>query len=132
MARQASARSASRRLAPLVLLLFSALAFSAPPAKGAGDEQGAPGQRVFQRVCAPCHGEGPGLDGSPQLPGTAALQRKYEGKLPAVLQQRRDLDAVALKYFVRHGTGAMPMFRPAEITDAEIAAIAAWLAARNR
>ena len=51
------------------------------------------------------------------------------GRLPAELELRTDLNANALRYFVRNGSGAMPMFRKAELTDADIDAIAGYLTA---
>lgn len=98
-----------------------ALAEDAPVARG---------EAVFRKVCAPCHGAGPGIDGSPFLPGTAKLQAKYQGALPAALEDRRDLNAAALRAFVRNGVGAMPRFRPTEVSDADLAAMAAWLVKR--
>ena len=88
------------------------------------------GEAVFRKVCAPCHGAGPGNDGSPMLPGTAKLQAKYQGAVPAALEKRRDLSADALRVFVRNGVGAMPRFRKTEISDADIDAMAAWLASQ--
>lgn len=90
------------------------------------------GRRVFERQCAPCHGDGPGIDGSKMLPGTAALAAKYDGALPAELTRRSDLDAETLKFFVRNGSGAMPMFRKVEISDADLEAVAAYLAETSR
>ena len=90
------------------------------------------GKSVFQHTCAPCHAAGPGIDGSPMLPGTAALAAKYQGKVPPVLEERGGLTVELLRYFVRHGSGAMPMFRKTEISDAEIAAVAAYLTAASR
>lgn len=89
------------------------------------------GEAVFLKVCAPCHGAGPGIDGSPMLPGTAKLQAKYQGAVPAALEQRSDLTANALRVFVRNGVGAMPRFRKTEISDADIDAMAAWLASQH-
>lgn len=89
----------------------------------------AEGHRIFIRSCAPCHGTGPGIDGSPNLPGTATLQAKYKGAPPAALEQRSDLDADVLRAIVRNGSGAMPMFRKTELTDAEIMLIAGYLKA---
>jgi mono/diheme cytochrome c family protein len=37
-----------------------------------------------------------------------------------------------IKVFVRSGSGPMPMFRKTEISDAEIAAVAAYLAPASR
>jgi mono/diheme cytochrome c family protein len=86
------------------------------------------GNLKFQLTCAPCHGAGPGSDGRPVLPGTAALQLKYKGALPALLEARTDLTVAALKTYVRRGSWSMPPFRPTELTDAEIRDIAAYLA----
>ena len=85
------------------------------------------GRRIFTRTCAPCHGSGPGIDGTKLLPGTAALELKYKGEHPAALEQRGDLEPEVLRFFVRHGSGAMPMFRKTEISDAEIDAVARYL-----
>lgn len=87
------------------------------------------GHAVFTAQCAPCHGAGPGDDGSPQLPGTATLALKYKGEQPAELEKRADLNADILRMFVRNGVGAMPMFRKAELTDRDIDDIAAYLKA---
>lgn len=88
-----------------------------------------PGRVIFEQQCGTCHGAGPGDDGAPRLPGTMALAMKHEGRLPAELELRTDLDANALRYFVRNGSGAMPMFRKAELSDADIDAIAGYLKA---
>jgi len=90
------------------------------------------GKAKFEHSCAPCHGPGRGDDGREQLPGTEALQIKYRGALPAVLEERSDLMAPALKLFVRNGTWSMPPFRPTEVTDAEIEDIAAYLAETSK
>ncbi|NBC37740.1 c-type cytochrome [Novosphingobium sp. FSY-8] len=107
------------------LILIAGLVATAPaqaaPAKPA-PQLVADGLRLYTYHCAPCHGEGPGH------PGTAALQRKYDGQMPALLADRRDLDGDMLRYFIRNGVNAMPYFRKTEISDAQIAAIAAYLA----
>ena len=66
------------------------------------------------------------------LPGTAALAAKYQGRLTAQLELRSDLPAPVLRLFVRRGSGAMPAFRPSELTEAQIAQIADYLAATAR
>jgi mono/diheme cytochrome c family protein len=86
------------------------------------------GRAKFQHSCEPCHGAGIGDDGRAMLPGTDALRLKYRGALPAVLEQRKDLNKDVIKVFVRQGTWSMPPFRPTELTDAEIADIAAYIA----
>lgn len=87
------------------------------------------GRTTFTRQCAPCHGAGPGDDGAPMLPGTAALAAKYKGDLPAPLELREDLNADVIRLFVRSGSGAMPSFRKSELSDADVDAIAAYLQA---
>lgn len=91
-----------------------------------------PGRVLFQHQCAPCHGTGPGADGAAMLPGTAALAAKYQGQRPAPLELRSDLPAPVLRVFVRRGSGAMPAFRPSELTNAQIDQIADYIAATAR
>lgn len=88
-----------------------------------------PGREIFERQCAPCHAAGPGDDGAPMLPGTMALAAKYGGQRYGALELRTDLSADVLRYFVRNGIGAMPMFRKVELSDADIDAIAGYLEA---
>jgi mono/diheme cytochrome c family protein len=113
-------------------LLFGLVAFAAIKTVVAdtGDRaaQVERGQQIYVDVCAPCHGRGPGTDGAKMLPGTAALDAKYRGTTPAALEDRIGLSAEALRYFIRNGIGAMPMFRKTEVTDNDIEAIAAYLA----
>jgi len=85
------------------------------------------GKAKFDHTCAPCHGAGVGDDGRAMLPGTDALRIKYQGSLPALLEQRTDLNADAIRTFVRRGTWSMPPFRPTELTEREIQDIAAYL-----
>jgi mono/diheme cytochrome c family protein len=80
------------------------------------------GKAVFEKWCAPCHGDGPGK------PGTAALQALYKGAKPALLEQRTDLPPEITKTFVRNGVSIMPFFRKTEISDAELDALASYLA----
>ena len=56
-----------------------------------------------------------------------SLQVKYAGKLPAVLLDRTDLAPEVVARFVRTGVLSMPPFRKTEITDAELAAVAAYI-----
>jgi mono/diheme cytochrome c family protein len=110
-------------------LLLTALALCAHAAS-AQDDLVERGDAVFQRVCAACHGEGRGDDSAPatELPGTLALRLKYRGELPALLERRPDLSAEVLRAFLRSGVGSMPPFRPTNVTDDDIEAIAAYLA----
>jgi mono/diheme cytochrome c family protein len=62
------------------------------------------------------------------LPGTAALQIKHQGEVPPALEDRDDLSADVLRVFLRQGSFSMPPFRPTELSDQDIADIAAYLA----
>ena len=53
---------------------------------------------------------------------------KYGGKTPAVLLERKDLSPQVVATFVRQGVLLMAPFRKTEITDAELAALAAYVA----
>jgi len=87
------------------------------------------GKQVFAHWCAPCHGAGRGDDGAPMLPGTHALTLKYRGQKPGLLEERTDLPAELIKAFVRTGVASMPPFRKTEVSDEDLEAIAAYLAA---
>lgn len=91
----------------------------------------AAGDKLFQYHCAPCHGIGPGERGA-FLPGTNALMVKYQGKLPGALEQRVDLLPEFVIFIIRHGIEGMPFFRKTEISDADAAAIGAYLARNNK
>ena len=80
------------------------------------------GKAVFEKWCAPCHGDGPGK------PGTAALQVLYKGVKPALLEKRTDLAPEFTSAIVRTGVSVMPFFRKTEISDAELDALAKYLA----
>jgi len=80
----------------------------------------------YQNYCSMCHGEGVGK------PGTLALQAKYKGALPALLEKRTDLTPQLIKMYVRNGISVMPIFRKTEISDADLDAIAAYLTRNNK
>lgn len=80
------------------------------------------GKEVFDYWCSACHGAGPGK------PGTSALQALYNGQKPALLEERTDLTPELTRSFVRTGVTVMPFFRKTEISDADLDALAAYLA----
>lgn len=80
------------------------------------------GGEVFEYWCAPCHASGP------RHPGTQALDALYRGQKPAALEERTDLVPELTRTFVRTGVSVMPPFRKTEITDADLEALAAYLA----
>ena len=119
-----------RSMVLLAMLALGAPAMAATKAKPTTAPTSAQverGKLLFQHNCAPCHGKGSGDDGSPQLPGTSRLEAKYKGEMPGALELRTDLTADTLRYFVRNGAGAMPMFRKTEVSDADVDAIAVYL-----
>jgi mono/diheme cytochrome c family protein len=85
------------------------------------------GQKLYTYWCATCHGAGVGAEGRSQLPGTAALQEKYKGDPPALLEDRTDLTPETITYFVRNGISVMPPYRKTEISDADLQEINAYL-----
>ena len=110
-----------------IALSVGVLVWMLPGSASAADSSVAEkGQQVYQKWCTPCHGAGPGK------PGTAASAAHYKGAKPAVLEERTDLTAPAIKDFVRHGVYLMPRFRKTEITDTELDAIAAYLTRHQR
>ena len=93
---------------------------------GVEAQDAARGNDVFQNWCAPCHAPGP------RHPGTQALEALYKGAKPAPLEQRTDLVPELTRAFVRTGVSVMPPFRKTEISDADLAALAAYLAPRTQ
>ncbi len=83
------------------------------------------GRDVYTYWCWNCHGEGPGK------PGTVALSARYKGALPALLTERTDLSAELVKVYVRNGLSIMPHFRKTQISDAQLNALAEYLARKN-
>jgi (+)-pinoresinol hydroxylase len=80
------------------------------------------GAAVFNNWCAVCHSKD-----VRNAPGTKSLQYKYRGKLPAALEDRRDLTPELVKLYVRKGVATMPFFRKTEISDSDLDALAAYL-----
>ncbi len=84
----------------------------------------AEGKAVYAEWCAPCHAD------SMDLAGTNSLTIKYAGTdIPGALEDRTDLTAPVISYFVRNGVAWMPPFRRTEISDEELAALSAYLMA---
>ena len=66
------------------------------------------------------------------MPGTQALQARYRGTKPAALEQRTDLTREFVTVVVRRGLGAMPFFRPTELSDDDLDALVAYLTRAHR
>lgn len=91
----------------------------------------AAGKQVYDRQCAACHSGAPGYPPFAGLPGTEAIQVKYNGEVPALLTQRTDLTPDVITYFVRNGVSVMPAFRKTEISDADLVNLGAYLSGNN-
>jgi mono/diheme cytochrome c family protein len=91
--------------------------------RGSAVERGA---AVFNNWCSACHSRGP-----QNAPGTTSLQMKYQGSIPAALEDRRDLTVDLVKFFVRNGVATMPQLRKTEVSDADLDALAAYLTQRR-
>jgi mono/diheme cytochrome c family protein len=92
------------------------------------EDRGSPVERgaaVFNNWCSACHSRGP-----QNAPGTASLQMKYQGSVPAALEDRRDLTPEVVRVFVRNGVAMMAPFRKVELSDADLDALAAYLTQR--
>ena len=125
----ACACAATSRGAPFIAVTASFFALAtaqvALSAEPPGASKGAApnvGQLTYDKWCAPCHAPGP------QHPGTQALDALYRGSKPGALIQRTDLTGPIVKQFVRKGVSVMPPFRKTEISDAELDALAGFLA----
>jgi mono/diheme cytochrome c family protein len=122
-------RSAAGAMLAALLVAAVQVTEAATPASRAPAAAANPvaqGEQVYARWCVHCHAAGRGN------PGTESLQVKYRGNVPAVLLERSDLTAPAIVQFVRQGVLSMPPFRKTEISDEELAALAAFMTARAR
>ena len=126
-----SARSSAALVGTAILALAP---LEAAPQEAPPHEAGQPGARaqiappmdgaaLFQDRCVLCHAAG----GT----GTFMLARRL-GKERSLLAERSDLSADYVKQIVRHGLFAMPRFTRVELTDAELAAVAAFLSAPKK
>jgi len=78
--------------------------------------------RTYADVCATCHDR----NGFAVQMLTARL-----GADRALLHRGTRLSPAAIKAIVRNGTGAMPAMSRIEVSDAELADIATWLASQR-
>jgi len=81
------------------------------------------GRALFGEKCAMCHQAG-GM-------GTGLLARRMDPKV-AELEKRSDLQPDYIKVAVRQGIGNMPWLPRGEVSDAQLAAITAYLAKGNK
>src|SRR5690348_1386276 len=107
-------------LAILILTLAAGVAAADEPSLTSQQQQG---KRLYNHICVYCH--------SPGVWGTNRLSKRMD-KEHAVLENRTDLSAGSIQTIVRTGIGSMPPLRKSELTDADVAAIAAYLTRQNR
>jgi mono/diheme cytochrome c family protein len=81
------------------------------------------GKHLYGRICIYCHGPG--------VWGTNRLAKRLD-KEHALLENRTDLPASAIRAIVRSGVGSMPPMRRTELSDSDVDAIAAYLTRRAR
>ena len=79
------------------------------------------GEGVYKKNCSWCHD--PGMNN----PGTQQLT-KTRGEANGILIERDNLVDVYVKTIVRQGLNAMPAFKPTQISESELDALAAFLA----
>jgi len=124
-----------RFIAPAALVLLTIGTLASVPAQSAEKAKTAKpsasaridnGKQVFAKWCSACHGP------NPRLAGTLALQTKYDGAIPAVLEQRTDLTPEIVSAYVRNGVAWMAPFRKTEISDAELADLGAYLSSPRK
>lgn len=99
------------------ILIVPALVGGAAVAIAAAPAAQTDGAELYRRSCAVCHGK-IGM-------GTGVLARRVD---PAVLAERTDLDADFVIQAARTGIGNMPAISRAEVNEAEMKAIADYLA----
>jgi (+)-pinoresinol hydroxylase len=78
------------------------------------------GGKIFDKWCSDCHHTTTG-------PGSLVIERRRHGEVPAVIEQRTDLNPDYVKLIVRQGMSFMPSFRKTEISDAELSLLAAYV-----
>ena len=117
------------------LMTSAVIAMCACPSLAQAPDRGTQldqGKQVYEYWCLPCHGTGLGLPGFAELPGTQQLRIKYrDTAISPLLAERTDLVPEFVKVIVRQGVSFMPQFRKTEISDAELDALAAYLARNN-
>ena len=90
----------------------------------ADTEDPSQGRDVYGHYCAGCHDGGQGHPGTMQLAARSGAER-------SVLLSRTDLSPEFVINTVRNGLQMMPPFRPTEITDPELIALAQYVVGTN-
>ena len=109
-----------RRQKLIARLSFTALLLTIGLGSGAAAAAEAPGKSLYNARCGMCH----------QTIGMAVgiLSRRPADASKGLLEQREDLSAAFVTAAVRAGINNMPRISRAEVSDPELAQIAAYLA----
>ena len=100
-----------------MMLIIPLLLLTAPAGSAADLARGA---AEFEASCAPCHAPGR------EHPGTMQMELG-RGMTNGALELRTDLTPQFVRLVVRHGLGLMPPFRPSELDDETLQALADYL-----
>jgi hypothetical protein len=57
---------------------------------------------------------------------------KYQGTLPALLEERTDMSPELIRTFVRNGITIMLFFRKTEVSDTDLDALVTYLTRNNK
>ena len=107
------------RTLTLTAILTFTLSFSANGAL-AQDDLVERGRIVYDNWCAICH--------APGEAATRILEERYQGALPAVVDERTNLTEELIVARVRTWVAPqMPPFRQSEVSDADLEAVIAYL-----
>ena len=108
---------------PAAALMAALIVPVAGSAQSSSPASPASGEALYRERCGLCHAAG----------GTGAfmLERRL-GKARALLAERSDLTPEYVRQVVRHGLQSMPRFTRVELTDAELAAVAQFLASPKK
>ena len=98
------------------------------PVSGQTDVQMDQGSQVFNKWCRICHGE---PVSSIDMVGTAKLQERYQGVVPALLEERTNMTQEFIETIVRNGISIMPFYRKTEVSDEDLDALVAYLTRNN-
>jgi (+)-pinoresinol hydroxylase len=110
---------AAYAMVAVTLIGCAPLSRASPQSASLVEAQRSAGGKIFDKWCRDCHTAGG--------PGSRALQRRYQGAVPADLEQRNNLSPEYVKLVVRRGMSFMPTFRKTEISDADLALVADYL-----
>ena len=123
-----------RTILPALIACALTSSLLAPRAQSAEGELVPRGKAVYAQWCVDRHGPIAGVGGFGGFPpaGTKRLQDRYQGAVPATLEDRVDLTPDLIRLVVRQGRPIMPPLRKTEVTDADLEAVIAYLLQKQK